>query len=105
MFTPSSSVRPKVSCSGSPSGKRCRQRWNSSLTFAVKYIHLPSDDQPAAVHCPFAGPTVRPVEDASKGIRRHGSHGAVVSISTISSHLRLGERKERGAMPLASRGT
>ena len=78
---PSSSVTPKVTCSGVPSGKRCRQMWYPPPVLAEKYIHFPSGDQAASVHCAGAGPTGFPGELPSKGINRQGSHESRVHLN------------------------
>ena len=67
-------MTPKVTCSGVPSGKRCRQVWTPLPVLAEKYIHFPSGDQAASVHCAGAGPTGFPGELPSKGTNRQGSH-------------------------------
>src|SRR5262249_59160776 len=43
--TPSSSPGPNEICSGTPSGKGCRQRWKLPVLLEEKYIHFPSGDQ------------------------------------------------------------
>src|SRR6185295_16221235 len=99
--TPSSSVGPKVICSGFPLGNRCRHKcqlpkgWVGSVfappsAEALKYIHFPSGDQPAAVQKP-GGPTRLPSDVPSKGKSRQGCQVAVRSISTISADLRSGD--------------
>ena len=59
---------------GFPSGKRCRQVWTPLPVSAEKYIHFPSGDQAASVHCAGAGPTGFPGELPSEGASRQGSH-------------------------------
>jgi hypothetical protein len=39
-----------------------------------EYIHFPSGDQAASVHCDGTGPTGFPSELPAKGTNRHGSH-------------------------------
>src|SRR3954452_15320080 len=83
---PCSSVAPNVTCSGTPSGKRCRHTWVPPPVLVEKYIHWPSGDHVASVHWAGAGPTGFPGELPSNGTRRQGSHAAF-SISTAISHL------------------
>lgn len=101
---PSSCVTPKVTCSGVPSGNRCRQMWTPPAVLAVKYIHFPSGDQAASVHCADAGPTGLPESLPSMGTSRHGSQDRA-SISTTSTCVRSGESDERCAIPYSSGGT
>ena len=97
--SPSSSVvPPAVTCSGSPSGKRCRHTWNPSPVSAVKYIHRPSGAHAALVQRPGAGPTRRPDEPPAHGISRHGVNTPPSSISTMSTHCPSGERDDRCAI-------
>src|SRR4030081_2573822 len=70
---------------------------------ALKYIHWPSGDHAASVHCDGIGPTGFPVEPRSNGINRHGSH-EWMSISTESIHRPSGERYDRCAMPSGGGG-
>src|SRR6476660_4580483 len=77
--------------------------WVPFAVCAVKYIHLPSGDHAASVHCDGTGPTCRPVEPPSKGTNRHGSHECI-SISIASTHLPSGDRYERCAMPSGGGG-
>ena len=55
--------------------------WYPLPVLAEKYIHFPSGDQAASVHCAGAGPTGFPGELPSNGINRQGSH-PLKSIST-----------------------
>ncbi len=87
---PSSVATPNVTCSGLPSGKRCRQMWIPSVVLAVKYIQLPSGDQAASVHCAGVGPTRVPCDAPSMGINRHGSHERM-SISATSTDFPSGD--------------
>src|SRR6266481_48913 len=93
---PSSSVAPEVICSGVPSGNFCRQMWKLPDAVEEKYIHWPSGDHAAVVHCPSFGPARLPGDEPSKGTRRHGSH-ADPSISATSNHLRSGDNADRWA--------
>src|SRR5262249_46033497 len=95
---PSSSVGPEVICSGSPSGKRCRQIWNIPPAFELKYIHFPSGDHAPKWHAASGGPTNFAGELPSKGTRRQGSNPLLAFISTISTEVRSGERYDRCAM-------
>src|SRR5579859_295648 len=88
---PSSSVGPEVSCSGLPSGKRCRQIWKLSSPCKLRYIHFPSCDQAALVHGAFASPTCLPADPPPTGTTRQGNHSPL-SISTSRTHLPSGER-------------
>src|SRR5215467_11480426 len=72
---PSSSAGPDVICSGTPSGKRCRQVWNAPPALELKYIHFPSGDQAAKVHGAPCGPTSFPWELAFMGTTRQGCQG------------------------------
>src|SRR5580658_1619017 len=88
--TPSSSVGPKVICSGCPSVDRWRHRWLRPSTAAVKYIQEPSGDQPADVHAPL-GPTGLASPLPASEMRLHGAHPPSSSISTTKADLWSGE--------------
>src|SRR5688572_7952411 len=100
---PASVATPNVTCSGVPSGNRCRQMWTPLLVKAVKYIHWPSGDHATSVHCAGDGPTAFPGELPSIGTRRQGSHDRP-SISATITHFRSGEDDERWAMPSGGGG-
>src|SRR5580704_2891814 len=91
--SPSSPAGPKVICSGCPLGKRWRHRWLCPSTHAMKYIHLPSGDQPAEVHAP-SGPMDLGWELPSSEMSRHMPHSPCPFISTIKADLRSGEAYE-----------
>src|SRR5262245_9036158 len=76
--------------------------WVLPPVLVEKYIHFPSGDHAASVHCAGAGPTGLPSELPSNGTRRQGSHE--LSISTASSHFRSGDDAERWAMPFSLSG-
>src|SRR5260370_25612779 len=94
---PSSSVAPEVICSGVPSGNFCRQMWKLPDAVEEKYIHWPSGDHAALVHCPSFGPARLPVDEPSKGRIRHLSQ-AVPSISAITNHFSSFNTAARRAM-------
>src|SRR5271165_3724545 len=101
---PSSSVGPKVSCSGSPPGKCWRQIWNPLPTSALKYIVLPSGLHPAYVQGAVFGPAVSPLLLPSKGTTRHGRHPPLPISDEIRTHLPSGDIQERCAIPTTSAG-
>ena len=94
---PSSSDGPELTCSGVPSGKRWRQMWNPLPVLAEKYIHLPSGDQAALVHCAGWGPTFLPAELPSKGAKRHGCQ-PLKPISASRRFFRSGDKCEKWSM-------
>src|SRR6478736_10102818 len=100
---PCSSVAPDVTCSGVPFGNRWRQMWKPPPVLTERYIHLPSGDHAASVHCERLGPTGPPDEDPSNGTSRHGRQPAM-SISTTSTERPSGDNAARWAMPLLSAG-
>src|SRR4051812_1436435 len=83
---PSCSVGPNVICWGVPSGYLWRQMWNAPPAFDEKYIHRPSFDHAALVHCASGGLTGRPGDEPLAGTSRHGTH-VPPFISTTSSDL------------------
>src|SRR5664279_667356 len=100
---PSSSVGPKVNCSGTPPGKCWRQIWYPSPASALKYIILPSGLHAAYVQRAVFGPAVSPPLLPSKGSTRHGRH-PTLSISETRVHLPSGDIQERCAIPPISAG-
>src|SRR5215831_15347935 len=88
--TPSASIGPDVIGSGFPSGKRCRHKRLVPSAEAVKYICVPSGDQPAELHEP-CGPIDFVPERPSREISRHGPQFPFSSISTTNADLRSGE--------------
>ena len=92
---PCSSVAPDVTCSGVPLGNCWRQMWKPPPVLTERYIHLPSGDHAASVHCERLGPTGPPDDDPSNGTSRHGRQPAM-SISTTSTERPSGDR--RGAV-------
>src|SRR5258708_39859443 len=83
--TPSCDGGQEASCSGSPPGKRCRQRWNLSV-LAVRYTHLPSGDQAPEMHEPLGGPMTCGSPATWNGATRQGKVWACLSSSTISGN-------------------
>src|SRR5262249_115128 len=101
MAMPSSSPGANVICSGAPSGNRCRQMCKRPLPFDEKYIHRPSGDHAADVHCP-SGPTRR-VTRPSIDTSRHGCQTGR-TISATSTQAPSGDGYERWAMPCGDPG-
>src|SRR5882757_8771449 len=87
---PSDSIGPDVINSGPPSGKRWRHKWLCPSIEAVKYIHVPSGDQPADRHGPW-GPIGLGSKRPSMEISRQGAQPAFSSISTTNADLWSGE--------------
>src|ERR1700722_701482 len=106
---PASSVVPEVTCSGSPTGNRCRQMCVFSrsvnqmvgpfLSVDVMYTDFPSGDQAPEVQDPLGGPTSRGTPSPWKGTTWQGRNTPRASISTTSTEWPSGERYEWCAIP------